>query len=106
MLIYALSAIPVIPVYWLMLGKEPTTKLNLPGVAFAVLAYLITNVATLAYSYALTQRPVSDCATWTAGYPAMTVLLAIPLFGEQLTWAKGLGLGLVIAGLIVVSSGR
>ncbi len=106
LIVSSVCAAVLLPVYWFTLGKSPETKFNLPGVAWIVVAYVVATAATFAYSYALTVRPVSSCALWTAGYPAMTCLLAIPIFGESFTFPKFIGLAFVIVGLVIVSASR
>lgn len=42
---------------------------------------------------------------WAAAGVALTALLAKPLFGEPLTPVMGLGIGLIMAGVLVVELG-
>jgi small multidrug resistance pump len=42
---------------------------------------------------------------WAATGVVLTALLAIPLFGERLTWVMGLGIAVVVGGVLLVELG-
>lgn len=56
----------------------------------------------LAYYYSLKLGDVSTVFPLLAAYPAVTVLLAVLLLGEQFTWNKFLGVAAIIIGVILV----
>lgn len=97
-IVFSLVAIAFIPLYAKGAFRE---GINWTGVGFAVLACAITTVATIAYSTAITHKDVSSAVVLTGGYPALTVLLAVPILGESLTWQKVIGMVLVISGVMV-----
>lgn len=42
---------------------------------------------------------------WAATGVVLTALLAIPLFGERLTWVMGLGIAVIVGGVLLVELG-
>jgi uncharacterized membrane protein len=100
-LVYAISAGCLVPVYYTVSHK--TMKFSGTGIAFAICAYLVATMSSLAYSYALVNKDVSSAVIFTAGYPLMTCLLAVPIFGEEMTINKCIGACLVIAGVMVAN---
>jgi small multidrug resistance pump len=42
---------------------------------------------------------------WAATGVVLTALLAIPLFGERLTWVMGLGIAVIVGGVLLVEFG-
>ncbi len=42
---------------------------------------------------------------WAATGVILTALLAVPLFGERLTWVMGLGIAVIVAGVLLVQFG-
>jgi len=73
--------------------------------AWGILAGLINATATLALYRSFEIGKMSIVAPISAGYPALTMVLAA-LSGERLTTARFTGIALIIAGVIVVSRGE
>ena len=71
------------------------------SLVFLVLSGLATGVSWLAYYRALQLGPASRVAPIDKLSLAFTVLLAVPVLGESLTWRVALGVGLMIAGALV-----
>jgi transporter family protein len=71
------------------------------SLVFLVLSGLATGVSWLAYYRALQLGPASRVASIDKLSLAFTVLLAVPVLGEPLTWRVALGVGLIIAGALV-----
>jgi transporter family protein len=71
------------------------------SLVFLVLSGLATGVSWLAYYRALQLGPASRVASIDKLSLAFTVLLAMPVLGEPLTWRVALGVGLMIAGALV-----
>jgi transporter family protein len=71
------------------------------SLVFLVLSGLATGVSWLAYYRALQLGPASRVASIDKLSLAFTVLLAVPVLGEPLTWRVALGVGLMIAGALV-----
>jgi drug/metabolite transporter (DMT)-like permease len=62
-------------------------------------------IATIGYSYAVSQLGSSRAAIMGSISPALTALLAIPSFGESLTSTVILGISFTSAGVILASRG-
>ena len=58
----------------------------------------------LTYFYALKFGEASRIVPLTGSFPLLTVLLAILLFGESLTWSKSIGAALIVAGIAFLKS--
>jgi len=101
-LVYGISAVVLTPIYLFVFNKTEA-KMQWQGAVFAGLAYVVAAIASFAYSYALTTRPVSEAVLWTAPYPMLTCLLAMVFFGESMTAMKLVGLAFVLIGVVIVS---
>jgi drug/metabolite transporter (DMT)-like permease len=71
------------------------------GIGFAVLASALGTIATISYSSALSGRDVGGAVIFVAAYPALSMILAVPILGETLTWTRVIGMLLVITGVWV-----
>ena len=58
----------------------------------------------VAYYYAANAGEVSKVVAFTAGYPLVTVVVAISLLGESLTLVKAVGSLMTVAGLFVLTA--
>jgi drug/metabolite transporter (DMT)-like permease len=82
-------------------GYSATTYVNLVAVA------LVTQVGGyVSINYALGHLPASIVSPTLLGQPVVTALVAVPLLGEPLTIATGLGGLLVVAGIALVHRQR
>lgn len=63
-------------------------------------------LASLAWMMALSRLDLSRAYPFMALNFLLVGLLAVPLFGETLTWRGIVGLLMVIAGLVVMNTGR
>lgn len=59
-----------------------------------------------AYYYATSTGQVSKIVAFTAGYPLVTVLLAIVFLREPLSWDKIVATVMIVAGLVILASFR
>lgn len=64
-------------------------------VSFALLAMLLREGMSIGVAYGV----------WSASGVALTALLAVPLFGDQLTLVMGLGFVVIVAGVLLVQLG-
>jgi transporter family protein len=71
------------------------------SLVFLVLSGLATGLSWLAYYRALQLGPASRVASIDKLSLAFTVLLAVPVLGEPLTWRLIVGVGLMITGALV-----
>jgi bacterial/archaeal transporter family protein len=70
---------------------------------FLVLSGLATGLSWLCYFHALQVGPASRVAPVDKLSVALVILLAALFLGERLTWAKGVGGLLIVAGAIVLA---
>lgn len=109
-LIGALCSMMLLPVYYWILRKTSvptalTLKLSWQGITWAAAGYLVSAIGTLTYMYVLSQKDVSQTVSIVSVYPALTFLVAVIFMGEAFSFAKFIGLLLVLAGIFVASRG-
>lgn len=95
-----LSAIGIHGTEWM----KNIQTLNWP-VILSVLSY---HVIIVSFSHVIWQRlinkyPMSEVVPWTMTIPVFGILLAIPVFGESLTWSILIGGVLTIAGIGIIT---
>lgn len=83
-----------------LLDETATTFIQL-----SIVGNVINGFAWLFFYKALESGKVSLVGSVTAGYPALTVLLALVFLGEQLAWFQGVGVALVIGSGMLVAFG-
>jgi transporter family protein len=59
-----------------------------------------------AYYYATSTGEVSKVVAFTAGYPLVTVVLAILFLQEPVTWRKFLATAMIVAGLVILAASK
>lgn len=65
-------------------------------------AYLVSTIGTIAYIYGIRTGELSTVAVLSCSYPAITAMLSIFFLGEQITFAKIIGIMLVMIGIVVL----
>ena len=99
--VFTLSGVLFLPFY--LYGRSAFQRMpfSWTGVGFAALASLLGTVAMLAYSSALTTKDIGASVFAITAYPALAMLLAVPILGEHLTWTRVIGMMLVITGVVI-----
>lgn len=88
------------------LGTKPLLDVAAGAfITYALIGNVINGFAWLFFYKALESGKVSLVGSVTAGYPALTVILALMFLGEQLAWYQGLGVALVIGSGVLVAMG-
>lgn len=88
------------------LGTKPLLDVAAGAfITYALVGNVINGFAWLFFYKALESGKVSLVGSVTAGYPALTVILALLFLGEKLAWYQGLGVALVIGSGILVALG-
>ena len=73
-----------------------------PGILLAVTAGLSGGLAVTSFQKALSCGPLSSSISLTALYPLIPVLYGVLLLGEEITLARGTGMGLaIVAGVLL-----
>lgn len=102
---FALLAVVVVGL-WTGATRE---VVNLPPAGilyFGMSALLGAIIAQAAFYQAATVEQVSRVLAFAAGYPMVTVVVAVLVLAEPLTWQKVVGALLVTSGLIVLAAYR
>jgi len=89
----------LVPLY---LYTAPTVVFN-RGLVWAALSVIFGAIGGLLNLTALSRMDASVATAIVATYPAVTMLTLVLVGQEALTWAKALGVGLVILGIGVLS---
>ena len=82
---------------------EPLNLLSRRGVLMLGLSGIATGLSWLCYYRALQMAPASWVAPIDKLSMVLVIALAVIFLGEPFTWKVGLGAGLVVAGVIVLS---
>lgn len=85
--------------FFVKFDKTVTTT----GITFSLLGALMMGIGSLAYYFAIKKGGVGEIAAITSLYPALTLALSMLFFHEEMTWRKGLGIGLALTSAIVLS---
>lgn len=97
----ALIGVPVALVVLSAIGFKP--DLHPRGVLLASLTGVLGILGALMYLTAVQRGNTSLVATFTALYPALTVLLAVLFLGERLVLRQWLGVGLALVAMLLVA---
>jgi len=73
------------------------------GVIFSILGGVCMAIGSMGYSFALKKGGAGEITTVCALYPALTLMLSMSFLGEEMTWRKGIGIGLALVSVLVLS---
>jgi len=102
LLIYSSASFITILFLFILMGST-LKNISTPGILLAVLAGLSGGLAVTSFQKAISTGPLSSSISLTALYPLIPVLYGVLLLGEEITTAKGIGMGLAIAAGILLS---
>ena len=77
---------------------------NVPGMIYGLAIGLLGFFGALLYLIALTKGPLSLVAPITALYPLGGILLSFLILGESVTTKQGIGIGLSMVAIYLISS--
>jgi len=100
-ILYATASIGIQTAYWLLFPDA--VEGDLGGVLLAFLAGIIGALGFVFYIFALKSGKVSIVSVITAGYPAVSVLLALIYLPETLNASQTIGIMLVVGAIIGLS---
>lgn len=91
----------VTPLVFLFVKFDKTVTFN--GTICALLGAVMMGIGSLAYYFAIKKGGVGEIAAVTSLYPALTLVLSMIFFHEELTWRKGIGICLALISAVVLS---
>jgi transporter family protein len=97
----ALIGVPVALVVLASIGFKP--DLHPKGVLLASLTGVLGILGALMFLFAVQRGQASLVASFTAVYPALTILLAMLFLGERLVLRQWLGVGLALVAMLLVA---
>ncbi len=102
-----LTALVMGPIWgvWFLLFRDAVT-LTAYAIAVPVIGGILGMVGNLFFFEALARGNVSIIGTLIAAYPCVTVIAAFLLLDERLTVMQYAGVGLIIIGIVGLSSGQ
>ncbi len=74
------------------------------GSLMAVISGALAASGLILFFFVVRQANVSRAVPFMASYPVVTIALASLVFSERLTLVQALGVALVLAGLVILSS--
>jgi len=104
---YSLPYLVTLPLwYWLGARAAPETHHDSRAILWAVLASLASMGAGLLLYFAMQSRPASMAVATTSAYPVVTFILAVVAGKEDPSPLRLLGLAVIIAGVVIVTSAK
>lgn len=100
-ILYAIASIAIQTTYWLLLPDD--LQGDIYGILQAIFAGFLGALGFVFYIFALKSGKVSIVSVLTAGYPAVSVVLAIIIIGDVLTVSQGIGILLIVSAIITLS---
>jgi len=100
-ILYTIASICIQTTYWVLLPDDKANDLG--GILIAIFAGIMGSWGFVFYIFALKSGKVSIVSVITAGYPAVSVVLAITLIGDVLTIPQAIGILLVVTAIIFIS---
>ena len=102
--IFPFGALPI--VFVLFLGKRLSFEGNIKGISYGIANGVLSAIGSLALFAALNPSHnwnTSMISAVTALYPMVTVVLAVTVLRERLTWVQVVGLGFAAVAIIIFS---
>lgn len=97
----ALIGVPVALIVLATIRFRP--EMHPKGVLLAATTGVLGILGALMYLIAVRRGPASLVASFTAVYPALTVMLAVLLLGERLMLRQWVGVGLALVAMLLVA---
>lgn len=79
-------------------------QFNFPGAALSLLIGIVGFFGAFMYLVAVSRGPLALVAPITALYPMLAILLGLIFLGEAITLKQGIGIGLSLAAIYLIST--
>jgi drug/metabolite transporter (DMT)-like permease len=89
-------------IYYLLFIQVPVPS-NILGVVWSAMAGFFISIAAVFFFKAIYQGPIGLVSALSSTYPAVTLVLAISIFGATLTSRQSVGFAMVIVGVIAAA---
>jgi len=100
-ILYAVASVSIQTAYWLLFPDSVPN--NLDGIILSIFAGFLGALGFVFYIFALKSGKVSIVSVITAGYPAVSVVLAILLLSEVLSVGETAGILLIVSAIVLLS---
>jgi len=100
-ILYAVASVSIQTLYWLLFPDSVPNDLG--GIILSIFAGFLGALGFVFYIFALKSGKVSIVSVITAGYPAVSVVLAILLLSEVLSVGETAGILLIVSAIVLLS---
>lgn len=100
-ILYSAASVMIQSSYWLLLPDLVPNSIE--GILIAIFAGIVGALGFVFYIFALRIGKVSVVSVLTAGYPAVSVVLAILLLGDSLTTMQLTAIVMIVGAMILLS---
>jgi uncharacterized membrane protein len=97
--ISTVGLLPIIVALWFMKEEQPAGGNRRRGVLLAFVSGVVSATGNIAYYAALNNAKAATIVPLTALYPAVTILLAVPLLKERVLPVQWLGMAVSLAAI-------
>jgi uncharacterized membrane protein len=97
--ISTVGLLPIIVALWFMKEEQPAGGNQRRGVLLAFISGIVSAAGNIAYYAALNNAKAATIVPLTALYPAVTILLAVPLLKERVMPVQWLGMAVSLAAI-------
>lgn len=100
-ILYSAASVVIQGSYWVLLPDSVPNSIE--GILMAILAGVVGALGFVFYIFALRIGKVSVVSVMTAGYPAVSVILAIMILSDRLTMIQGIAIMMIIFAMLLLS---
>ncbi|MEM2838797.1 MAG: EamA family transporter [Thermoplasmata archaeon] len=100
-ILYSAASVVIQSSYWVLLPDSVPNTIE--GILMAILAGVVGALGFVFYIFALRIGKVSVVSVMTAGYPAVSVILAIMILSDRLTMMQGIAIMMIIFAMLLLS---
>ena len=100
-ILYAVASVSIQTLYWLLFPDSVPNDLG--GIILSIFAGFLGALGFVFYIFALKSGKVSIVSVITAGYPAVSVVLAILLLSDVLSVGETAGILLIVSAIVLLS---
>lgn len=100
-ILYSAASVVIQGSYWVLLPDSVPNSIE--GILMAILAGVVGALGFVFYIFALRIGKVSVVSVMTAGYPAVSVILAIMILSDRLTMMQGIAIIMIISAMLLLS---
>ena len=95
------------PIYFYFLRtNNPNAKWDAKGIVYILIVNTLSILSSLIFLNLLKKYPAGSITVYVSSYPALTVLISVLFFNEQITIQKFFGIIIVLFGLVLLGNSK